>query len=275
MRNIKYKYTILVMLAILIPLDIHLWRQYAITKITQNLSYAVCVAIFIVGIVGYYLTRQFYKRNGEKLTATIINSYHTYADAYKEVYGKRRKRRKISDADDVYAVIEYVHNGQKIKNLLYIPHPQSLNYWSAKNISVPIVVYKSKCIFDDDTFEENRKEYKANELTKKQINEAIENSNIIENEIDAIYQQLKDKYNLKLNKVVIKENGEVKVDKTITFKNDIGNMRLFKLGELIVFAVDYSAGQKVEVKLPSIEEAINAIEKFMNSDSVFEDLRKK
>ena len=120
MRNIKYKYTVLVMLAILIPVDIHLWRQYAITKITQNLSYVVCVAIFIVGIVGYYLAMQFYKRNGEKLTATIINSYHTYADAYKEVYGKRRKRRKISDADDVYAVIEYVHNGQKIKNLLAI-----------------------------------------------------------------------------------------------------------------------------------------------------------
>lgn len=158
MRNIKYKYTVLVMLAILIPVDIHLWRQYIITKATENLTYAICALIFVVGIIGYYLIRQFYKRNGEKLTATIIKTYFTYADAYKEAYGKRRKIRKISDADDVYAVIEYVYNGQKIKNVLYIPHPHSENYFGLKNINIPIVVYKNKCIFDDDTFAEKRKE---------------------------------------------------------------------------------------------------------------------
>ena len=160
MRNIKYKYTVLVMLAILIPVDIHLWRQYVLTKTTQNLTYAVCVLIFIVGIIGYFLTRQYYKRNGVKLNATILNTHFTYADAYKEVYGKRRKRRKISDADDIYAVVEYTHNGQKIKNLLYIPHPHSENYFNLKNINIPVVVYKNKCIFDDDSFAENKRKNK-------------------------------------------------------------------------------------------------------------------
>ena len=270
MRNIKYKYTVLVMLAILIPVDIHLWRQYVTTKTIENMTYAICVLIFIVGIIGYYLTRQFYKRNGEKVTATIIKTYYSYADAYKEVYGKSRRRR-VSDSDDIYAVVEYNHNGQKIKNLLYIPHPHSENFINTTNVGVPVVIYKNKCIFDDDAFVEKRKENKGKQLSKKEINKAINNSNLVKTEIDVIYEQVGTKYNLTLNQIVIKDQGEAKAEKTISYKNDLGNMRLFKMGAYIVFAVTYADGQKIEIKLQRVEDAVNAIEKFMNNDRNFEE----
>jgi len=269
MRNIQYKYTIITMLAILIPLDIYLWFQYSKENIVTNLTYALCVAIFIVIIIVYFLVTQFYKRNGEKINATIIKTYFSYFDAYKEVYGVRRRLRKISDPDDIYAVVEYSYNGQKVKNLLYIPHPHSINYFNAKNVSIPIVVYKNKCVFDDDTFALNKKKNKENDLKQNQINEAVQNSSLMKNEIDSIYEQVGDKYNLTLNQVVIKSNGEPKVEKTISYKNGSGSIKLFKLDEFIVFVATFTDGQKDELKLRDIEQAIKAINKFMNNERDF------